>query len=68
MQGVISPREAQQLALGGDQDPGEKRDWAAEVVKKRSEVPARELESGETCCVCCDEMGKDEDLSHCRFG
>ena len=31
-------------------------------------VPPRPIDDDETCCVCCDNMKEDEDLSHCLYG
>ena len=30
--------------------------------------PARPLEEDESCCVCCDTLREEEDLTHCRYG
>ena len=35
---------------------------------ERKVVPPRPLDPEETCCVCCDTMADEEDLSHCRYG
>ena len=45
------------LSLGGKKKP-----------VKRTEVPARPLEDDEMCCVCCDTLRENEDLSHCLYG
>ena len=37
-------------------------------LQAKKTVPPRPMEDGETCCVCCDNMKEEEDLSHCRFG
>ena len=46
--------------------------WAKNAIKNnkqgRKEVAARDLEADETCCVCCDNLHTNEDLSHCRYG
>ena len=37
-------------------------------VDSRKIVAPRPLEEGEICCVCCDFLKQEEDLSHCRYG
>lgn len=51
---------------GGAAPPG--KNWAENAKENRPIVPPRPLEPEETCCVCCDTLRENEDLSHCRYG
>lgn len=51
---------------GGISMPG--KNWADKATEERPIVPPRPLEPEETCCVCCDNLRENEDLSHCRYG
>ena len=51
---------------GGGQAPG--KNWAEKATQERPIVPPRPLEEEEMCCVCCDTLRENEDLSHCRYG
>jgi len=53
-------------AGGGAARPG--KNWSENSKENRPIVPPRPLDDEETCCVCCDTLRMEEDLSHCRYG
>ena len=66
--GDADPRRAGNRNGAGGAAAGPGRNWAENTKDNRPIVPARPLEPEETCCVCCDTLRENEDLSHCRFG
>ena len=38
------------------------------VKTGRKEVPPRPVQPDETCCVCCDNIDPEDDLTACKYG